>query len=550
VTDFDAVKGFDRYIEGVADVIFHTEDIQRLRALEDEIRYKYSDKGVQEQIDQIKEDDDIAPEDKRNRIEEIYKTNKHEFPHLVSWLRSYTDSLAGKKSIEDRIAEQQLGRIVYDVSKSVENRVAANMIGLNINSWLTNFIPLAQASGTTKGKYLLNAMKDTIRGYAKTDGLRDRSTFLTNREGSDPLVKTFNQKLSSALDGMRIIDNFTSETLVRARYYQNMANGMTQEEALQEADRNTAKIMGDRSKGAMPTLFNVKNPVSKLMTMFQLEQNNQFSYYFKDVPDELKEKGAKAIALALAKIFIASWLYNEAKEEFTGSRSAFDPIDILVNLGKNVKNKGIKGTGDTVLELIEATPFIGGLLGGGRIPISSALPDITGLLKGETTVKKELVKPLAYLVAPMGGGQIKKTIEGIDTFAKGGNYGTDSQGRKTLKYPVKQDVGNAVKSALFGKYSTEYAQDYIDNDFKSLSAKQTEGYEKASKQGVSYDVFLKAYNAQKNVEGDKDSKGKTISLSASKNKKKAIDELLPGYTQKQKQTLYEAFGISEKVWKK
>ena len=32
-TTFDAVQGFDRYIEGVSDVIYHTDDIQRLRAL-------------------------------------------------------------------------------------------------------------------------------------------------------------------------------------------------------------------------------------------------------------------------------------------------------------------------------------------------------------------------------------------------------------------------------------------------------------------------------------------------------------------------------------
>ena len=36
-TTYDALKGFDRYIETAADVIFHTEDIQRLRALEDVI---------------------------------------------------------------------------------------------------------------------------------------------------------------------------------------------------------------------------------------------------------------------------------------------------------------------------------------------------------------------------------------------------------------------------------------------------------------------------------------------------------------------------------
>ena len=37
-TTLDAVQGFDKYLEGAADMIFHTDDIQRLRALESEIR--------------------------------------------------------------------------------------------------------------------------------------------------------------------------------------------------------------------------------------------------------------------------------------------------------------------------------------------------------------------------------------------------------------------------------------------------------------------------------------------------------------------------------
>jgi len=549
VTDFDALKGFDRYIEGVADVIYHTEDIQKLRALEDEIRYKYSDKGVQEAIDNIREDDSIAPEDKANRIEEIYQTNKNEFPHLVTWLRSYTDSLAGKKSIEDRIAEQQLGRAVYDISKSVENRVSANMIGLNVNSWLTNFIPLAQAVGTTKSKYLLNAMHDTIKNYMQDDGFRDKSTFLTNRRGSEALVQKGIEKLNSKLDGMRVIDDFTSETLTRARYYQNVAKGMSIEEAIRDADINSAKIMGDRSKGSTPTLFNTKNPVSKLLTMFQLEQNNQLSYYFKDVPDELKEKGLGAIAAALLKIFLASFLYNEAKEKLTGSRSAFDPIGILVDFNKHQKQNGTKSATKTfVTDTLEELPFVGGLLGGGRIPISSALPDLVSLAKGESTWGKEAVKPLTYLVPPVGGGQIKKAIEGIDTYRKGGSYIKDTDGKQKLRYPVEQTPGNLVKSALFGKYSTKYAQDYIDRGFKPLSTNQTEYYEKAKEQGISYDNFMKAKDAQKGIEGEKNENGKTITYSASVKKKDAIDELVPGYSQKQKETLYEAFGVSKSVW--
>ena len=39
-----AVKGFDKYIETAADVIYHTGDIQNLRALESAIRSRYSER--------------------------------------------------------------------------------------------------------------------------------------------------------------------------------------------------------------------------------------------------------------------------------------------------------------------------------------------------------------------------------------------------------------------------------------------------------------------------------------------------------------------------
>ncbi|MFQ7726936.1 MAG: hypothetical protein ACLRI7_11270 [Ruthenibacterium lactatiformans] len=40
---------------------------------------------------------------------------------------------------------------------------------------------------------------------------------------------------------------------------------------------------GDRSKGALPTVFERKNPPTRLLTMYQVEVNNQ-SHLFKDLP--------------------------------------------------------------------------------------------------------------------------------------------------------------------------------------------------------------------------------------------------------------------------
>ena len=39
------------------------------------------------------------------------------------------------------------------ISKALEGRVAANMVALNPGSWLTNFIPIAQATAQVRTRY-------------------------------------------------------------------------------------------------------------------------------------------------------------------------------------------------------------------------------------------------------------------------------------------------------------------------------------------------------------------------------------------------------------
>jgi hypothetical protein len=566
-TEYDAVEGFDRYIEGVSDVIHHTNDIQRLRALEDSIRYTHSSEGIKEEIDKVRENDNMDEIDKRNRIEELFQIDKNKFPYLVTELRRYTDNLAGKKDSSDRDMENTIGRGMYEISKAMENKVAANMVALNPGSWITNFIPLAQGLGGVKSINMFNGMKDTIKTYGKADSFIDKSAFLTNRRGSEPLVMTKTQQLSKKLSSpMQIIDNFTAESLVRAKYYDNMNKGMTDIQAIKNADKWAAGVMADRSKGALPTVFNKKNPGAKLFTMFQTEVNNQLSYLFKDVPDELKEEGVKAIALAFTKIFVASWLYNELYEKMTGRRAALDPIDIVTtavgDFTDDDKSK-FDAVKNTAKDIVEDVPFVGGLIGGGRLPISSALPSLTntvkagiGLASGEMpankalqTLGKEAAKPISYLAFPFGGGQVKKAVEGIGTVAKGGSYGIDSQGRETLQFPAEKTSGNYIKSSVFGKYSLPSAQDYIDSGFKSLSGPYTEKYKDALDNGFTSDEFLQTYEAQKKAQSEKDSKGETIYLSLANNKKKAIDEANKGMSKEKLEQLYVYFDVSEKIWK-
>ena len=458
--------------------------------------------------------------------------------------------------------EHNLGRGIYNITKNVQSRVSANMVGANISSALTNFIPITQATSVIDGKNLIQATYDTVKNALKSDGFAEQSDFLINRRGSDKLYKTTTDKLAGATNLMQVFDNITSEIINRGRYYQNVANGMTEADARAEADQMSGNIMADRSKGSMPTIFNQSSPVTKLLTAFQLEVNNQYSYLFKDIPKEYKDEAIGSLVWAFAKMFIGAWIYNELYEKITGRRSALDPINIVTETVGDVAEgkKASEVVSGLATEVVEDIPFVGGLIGGGRLPISSALPDVGETVKAGIslfedgdkkkalkTLGSELSKPVFYILPPFGGGQLKKTVEGVSTFIKGGNYGVNAQGQETLKYPVEQTPGNFVKSALFGKWSTKGAVDYVDNGFKSLSVNQTESYKKAIKAGITSKQFYDAYNAQKGIESDKDKEGKTITNSKSKKAKQAIDEAAKGLNSNQKKILYDAFNISNTV---
>ena len=522
-TTYDAVEGFDRYIEGVANVIYQTENIQRLRILADQVRYRTSPEGLRKQIDAVRADTQLNEAQKKAIEDDLKERGKYKLSNWVVNLDEYTNILAGKKSMADRNLEQALGRDMYNLVKAVESRVAANMVAINVGSWLTNFIPITQGYALLGTKDLLTGMQQTLAAMKESDGMVEASAFLTNRIGSDPLVQTWAQKASAKLSSpMSWIDNFTAGTLVRARYNQNIRNGMSEAAAMEDADTFAANVMADRSKGSTPTLFNQSNPVTKLFTQFQLEVNNQLSYLFKDIPRETKDKGVKALALALLKFFLGAYLYDEAYEYFIGRRPALDPIGILVDTAQDIANgeSAYDVITGTLEDTAEQLPFIGGILGGGRIPISSALPDAGNLLRAATNedwssekkrnaIWKEVSKPITYTALPFGGGQIKKAVEGIDATIRGGSYTYDADGNDILQYPVyNQSFGDSAKSiaesVLFGKTALPTGREWIGSGFKSFGAKETAAYKELTESGTSqknvYDT-LKAIRAEKTNNG-------------------------------------------------
>ena len=524
-TAYDAVEGFDKYVEGAASVICYTDAIQKLRALAQQVRYRTSDEGLRERVDDIRARDDLTEHQKELEIKEIMDKGQFSLSNFAVELDEYTNLLANKKSKYDRSMEHLGGRKLYNFMRAWQNRVAANMVAVNPASWLTNFGVITQAGAQLKTISVLKGMWQTLANIKTSDGLVEASDFLTNRAGSDPLVRTWQQSASAFLSTpMEWIDQFSAGTIVRARYMENIERGMSEETAMREADDFAANVMADRSKGAMPTLFEARNPIMKMFTQFQLEVNNTYSYLFKDLPREQRKKGVRYLALALFKFLIGGFLYNELYEYLIGRRPMLDPLGIVNDTvgdltGYELNNLVDAAAGGGLIKESEPESAIGSaenlaknvlselpasaalnLVGleidGGKLPFGSSFPDfgnIKSALKSETAtpeekwakIGKELAKPAAYWLLPFGGGQIKKMWQGISALKRQGSY--TANGR--LQYPIytdrQGDMASAVaRTMLFGKSATPEAQAWVEAGFGTLSEKETQTYEAMRAGGV------------------------------------------------------------------
>ena len=585
-TDYDALRAFDQYIDNISDVIYHTDDIKRLRSYEDYMRYTLSDEGIKARVDAVKNNMDLTAAEKEKRIDEIYEgVQNHSLQNYVSNIRAYTDLLAGKKHKVDRILETEVfGRKVYKAVNAIENRVAGNMVAGNIGSALTNFIPITQGMSNMSIGSNLRGLKESLVNMTKgeMDELTKKSTFLATREGSEQLYKSTMQKISEAggnwnpLQWMEAADKFTTQAVWRSRYYDNLKKGMEKTAAIQNADDFARGLFAGRSKGAMPTMFSSKT--LKPLTMFQLEVNNQISYLMKDIPKEAQGSVAKMMK-AYGGLIIGAYIYNDVYEKLTGRRSALDPFSTANQAigdltGTQVRNTldiledAAKGNGVQLTERVEQKkpsealenvlgdiggnmPFVGGLLfDGGRIPVQSALPSVTTIAgafgdaasgddtkeKAQQTIKQELEKPLWYLGMPIAGGQVRKTVKGLDLMRKGGSYTQTNKGEK-LQFAVDQDKKtNWLQAALFGKWATPEAQAHMEKN-RTLSEKSTETYEKLRQAGAKNTTAFESINKMNREDKGRDKRGAIRSAPLSAEQKAILYRSILSDKQKDKEIL-------------
>ena len=492
-TSFDLLGGLERYLTSAKNQIYHIDDIQTLRALRNYIADTYGQANGLEGIDALTE------EEAQEKIEQVYGSHLSTF---AKFLNEEANVLAGKTALIDRGLEGIIGRRGMTFLDTVNRQVGSNMVGFNISSSLTNFLPVAQTFAKTNKFDFTKAFAQTVSNkissvFGKNDGFTENSPVAIRRKGADRFYRTPWQKAGDAgYFLMSAVDDVSTELIARTKFNELTRKGMDEQTAHFETDKWVSRLMGDRSLGQQPQLYNSKT--LGVFTKFQLEVRNQLDSQFYDTIQEAKvsnedihnalarnAKTAAKVTSTFAQLAVVQHLYGVAFESVAGYNPAFDIISTLATMfgfddDEESEDTVLDNIEQGFLELLEDLPYTSTFTGG-RIPISSALP-VTELIKGvdqygNKKSRLETIKGAApYFVLPGGYGQGKKTVAGLNMFSDehpvSGSY-TDSG---KLRFPVEKTPLNVAQAAVFGQYASKNAREYFDNGYAPLSDKQTKEY--------------------------------------------------------------------------
>lgn len=365
-TDYDIQKGFEKYIDYLSDVLYHTDDVMRVRAAAKYFRRKYAPDDISALIEQAEDLKFATPEEKElflktngivdddvklsyqamNRAMEQYTeglfndvTQTTKYGDLVTWLDDYGNKLAGKQLFNDRSMEREVGRTSLNVGRKLVSTFARANVAGNLSSSLNQTAQLPLIAGELGPKYVAEAIGDIASGKAKGD-FADRSDFLTEKRGIRYLTNTKGDKITEALFWpLERMDYLMSTIAVRGRYRKELAEGKSEKEALRAADRWGRDVMGSRSKGTAPLTFQSKNLISQMVNLFQVEALNSWEHVSQDIfgPGlrEMEAKlGKKEASRRLAGIIVGTllgaFLLNRVDEELYGGTPAqFDVLGLL-----------------------------------------------------------------------------------------------------------------------------------------------------------------------------------------------------------------------------
>lgn len=333
---YDALGGFDSYITYLSEVLYHTDDIQKLRTLAGALRERYASGAVSKNIAELKEqlyspDPDKSFADIEAKLTAAYdevKLNNY-FGTYATWLDDYTNNVAGKQSRADREMEALFGRRVLNLGKKLNNIYVSAVISGNISSALKQGVQIPFATIECGRLNMVRALIDMLPGnnrLNKTAEFDKKSTFLAGKRGVDYASELALREKGRALGGyfFEKTDIFVTRLILRAKFFEVIHSNpsISFDEAVREADRYISAMVGNRMKGSKPVLFNAKNVLYRTATAFQLENLNIVEYAIHDIPEKYRQYGKihgvfrmrvkilRDLLSALVEVFLWNRLYQ------------------------------------------------------------------------------------------------------------------------------------------------------------------------------------------------------------------------------------------------
>lgn len=362
--EYDAVGGYESYVNYMANVLYHTDDTMKLREMSKYFRGKYARDGISDRIAQAREMHNASLEQKigflesADRIAEGTRLTEEQadaaldkyidslfeningmtkYGQFVSVLDDYTNKLAGKRTTGDRTIEHEVGRTALNIGNKLTKIFGESTIVGNLSSALNQTAQIPMLTAEVGVGNVAEAVRDIVTGETKADGWEGASDFLTGKRGIDQLTET--KGLGKVMDVAAIpfeaVDDVASRVIVRAKYLQEVKNGATHEEAMRAADEYASRMVGNRIQGAKPMAFEGSRLSQKVLTTFQLEVANAWSHITHDLPMEYqtmaktqgKNVAVKKFAGLAMKYLLEAFLFNRLTEWIYGGTPA--PFDVI-----------------------------------------------------------------------------------------------------------------------------------------------------------------------------------------------------------------------------
>lgn len=576
-TKLDAIEGFEAYVDYLSDIFYHMDDTIRTRRMSNYFRRAAAADDIHAQISQAEDmwrattaeqaaflqqagalpDGAALSKASTGKALQDYISKMYEslgetgmYSDFVNWLEDYANQLTAKQYVGDRGFETVFGRESLNLANRITNTFQRSQVAGNISSMLNQGAQSAIIVQACGPRNTMQALYDIANGKLRRDNFVNRSDFLTGKAGINRLIVDPTEKaLHLLFTPAEAVDTFVSTVATRAAYIQAVRDGMSDAEAMRAADQKAEQIMGSRMKGSRPQAFRSKNPVIRLVNMFQLEAFNSFEYYvqdqilqvFRDI-GELKDKKGKYAAIAklistLSGLLVNAFIVNRIAEEvYGGTPAPFDLIGYAVSFlgaGRGLTaNEEIKrwlngvwrriSGGDELFEGVEprkdSFDWGGAASGlveeiGSDLPMvrnamgilglgdqSMPIPDASTLKTAWETAResklswdtgRDIFSALAQVLP--GGRQLSKTFNGLEVMVRGGKWRGDR-----LQYPVEDEIGNWLQALLFGPNGLEEQRGFYAGGAEGLSGSESKVYSALTEAGMTrteaYDKMLDTHD--------------------------------------------------------